>query len=289
MTDQARTSRIWLNLEVESAICQPEHQSRCHGQSSPMQRSAYCCAGLAGNRVCNFQHTFDPSSTTISVEADEYLFEGFFDSCRREEATLKANNTLHTTLDAYPRFRFKLARLIHRYKYMEQGTVIYKSDDGLSVLMVMKGFRQRADGLTIVEVQFLCMTEFSCPEECMDEICALMPATGPAALYKVEVGYSEIQIVKEVLLANSAMLASDYKRRCKRDWGIEGKAYDVSFFADIGYCQQLPKFPIYCSNGESRGIAAGSVSSSTGQSTSRSVSNLKKAHLCKPCAEGWMQ
>lgn len=54
----------------------------------------------------------------------------------------------------------------------------------------------------------------------------------------------------QVLLANCAMLVPEYKRQCKREWGIEGKPFDVSFFAAIDYCPQRPDPPAFCSNGE---------------------------------------
>lgn len=39
----------------------------------------------------------------------------------------------------------------------------------------------------------------------------------------------------QVLLANASLLTSQYKRSCKREWGIEDQPFDVSFLAPAGY------------------------------------------------------
>ncbi|KAK9787266.1 hypothetical protein WJX73_003969 [Symbiochloris irregularis] len=101
-----------------------------------------------------------------------------------------------------------------------------------SVLVYLKGIKQTANGGILIEAQFLCTT-VDLPPEC----CQALDEARSSNVHLDEANLLDISLWKEILLSNAARLSPEYKHRCKREWGIEGSPFDVSFFAIIPNAQ----------------------------------------------------
>ncbi|KAK9812432.1 hypothetical protein WJX73_010143 [Symbiochloris irregularis] len=133
----------------------------------------------------------------------------------------------------------------HLHKTRCSTTLLYDETKAFTILLIIRGVRRSMDGVFLMEIQFLCIARDDCPPQCTQ---ALKDATldGTAELVQdirdaephdgklasvSTIRSLEAKLFKEVLLENAARLSPEYKRQCKREWGIEDGPFDVSFLA----------------------------------------------------------
>ncbi|KAK9812406.1 hypothetical protein WJX73_008645 [Symbiochloris irregularis] len=159
--------------------------------------------------------------------------------------------------DAFLLLRRHWSDILEEYDEDKPVKVLLRFNSDLAALLLARGLKQMSDGRPLVLVQYLCLTRDNLGPGCSLD----SPEMLQNAMH-LHASAVELLLLKEVLVSNAARLSTEYKQRCKQEWGIDKGPFDVSFIVptSILQAQQAEDTKAGCANSSCDQLASAKCS-----------------------------